>query len=335
VVVTGATVEPAVSPPAPRRRHPVARGIGAAVGWVATGLALLGLVAHFLDTRHQSLIVLASAAWVLAPLGVLGLVLHLWRRAWFAVAAALVLVVVDVVVYAPAFVAERPPTNGTTLRVSSQNMLYGEADAGVVVGRVAAADVDVFVAQELTIRSVARLRAAGLDRLLPYSVVDARTDANGTGLWSRYPIEGRRRLADVGVLGVLADLTLPGGTKVTAMTLHPSAPFPQDPSDWYHDLERIRGLLRGIPPGPVVVGGDFNATLDHARFRRLLVDGWRDGAEQAGSGWVRSWPADRAVPPVVGIDHVLTRGTVATSVDTVRTPGTDHLGLLATVVVPR
>ncbi|MHA3702938.1 endonuclease/exonuclease/phosphatase family protein [Jatrophihabitans sp. YIM 134969] len=318
-----------------RRRHPVARVVGAVLGWIAAGLAGLGLLARFLDTGHQTLILLAAGAWVLAPLSVVALVLHLWRRGWFSVVAVLLLVVGQIVVYGPLFVARTPPAGGETVRVLSQNMLYGEAAPGRLVQRLRTLDVDVFAAQELTPGAVAGLRRAGLDDLLPYSVLDARPESAGTGLWSRYPISDPVRLADRGLAGVQAAVRTPGGTSFTALSLHPSSPFPGDPGAWYVDLDRIRTMLLALPPGPVLAAGDFNATVDHARFRRLLVDGWRDGAEQAGAGLVRSWPSNRSVPALVGIDHVLTRGPVATSVTTVPAPRSDHDGLVATVVVPR
>lgn len=326
---------PAAAPP--RRRHPVARAFGAVVGWLSAGLATLGLVAHFLDTTHQSLIVLASGAWVLAPFSILALGLHLWRRGWLAVIVVVLLVAGQTAVYAPLFVADAAPSSpAATIKVLTQNLLYGQAKASRLVQRVKAEQIDVLAVQELTQDSADALRAGGLDKLLPYSVLDPRPKSPGTGIWSRYPIADQQRLAaSRGMAGVVATITLPGDAKLTALSLHPSAPFPQDPADWYSDLDQIRDLLLSLPPGQVIAAGDFNSTLDHARFRRLLVDGWHDGAEQAGAGVIRSWPSNLAVPALVGIDHVLTRGLVVTSATTVVTPGSDHLGLLTTVAVPR
>ena len=335
-VVTEAPTAPQPTPvAAPRRRHPVARGFGLVIGWTCAVLAALGLAVHVLDTRHQSLIVLASAAWVFVPLSVVALGLALWRRAWIAVAVAAALVAVQAVVYMPLFVAQTAPSSpAATVKVLTQNMLYGQANAGRIVTRVKSTRVEVFVAQELTTPAVARLRAAGLDELLPYSVLDPRPESAGTGVWSRYPITDGTKLASQGLAGVTGRISV-GGVTLGVGTVHPSSPFPGDPGDWYHDLDLIRSVLRAEPAGPMIVGGDFNATSDHARFRRLLVDGWEDGAQQAGVGLVRTWPSNRGIPALVGIDHVLTRGAVTTSVKTVYAPGSDHFGLLATVAVPR
>jgi endonuclease/exonuclease/phosphatase (EEP) superfamily protein YafD len=70
-------------------------------------------------------------------------------------------------------------------------------------------------------------------------------------------------------------------------------------------------------------------------FRALLVCGYRDAATQLGAGLVRTFPADSHVPPLVGIDHVLTYQARATSMHTLRVSGSDHLALAATVGLAR
>ena len=49
----------------------------------------------------------------------------------------------------------------------------------------------------------------------------------------------------------------------------------------------------------VIAGGDFNATVDHAQFRHLLSGGYRDAAEQAGAGFVPTYPTDYPFPPLL------------------------------------
>ena len=86
--------------------------------------------------------------------------------------------------------------------------------------------------------------------------------------------------------------------------------------------------------GAVIVAGDFNSTTDMLGFRRLLKNGYHDAAEQSGAGLNPTFPANSAVPPLVGIDHILVRNASAGEVRTLRIPGSDHLGLAATVRVP-
>jgi endonuclease/exonuclease/phosphatase (EEP) superfamily protein YafD len=81
----------------------------------------------------------------------------------------------------------------------------------------------------------------------------------------------------------------------------------------------------------VITAGDFNATRDNVPIRELEAAGYADAAGSAGAGLVRTWPNDlERVPPAVGIDHVLSRGTPpARAVTTVEIPGADHLALVA------
>jgi len=48
---------------------------------------------------------------------------------------------------------------------------------------------------------------------------------------------------------------------------------------------------------------------------------------------VRTFPADSWLPPLLAIDHILTRNCAATSVRSVPIPGSDHRGIVATVMV--
>ncbi len=89
-----------------------------------------------------------------------------------------------------------------------------------------------------------------------------------------------------------------------------------------------------MPGETALIGGDFNATLDTVQFRRILAQGFSDAADQAGAGFTPTWPADRWFPPLITIDHVLTRDAVARSVDSVEIPGSDHRALVAVVRIP-
>jgi endonuclease/exonuclease/phosphatase (EEP) superfamily protein YafD len=67
----------------------------------------------------------------------------------------------------------------------------------------------------------------------------------------------------------------------------------------------------------------------------LLTNGYDDAAEQAGSGRDLTYPSNRRFPPLIGIDHVLTRNATAVTTETIEVPDTDHRALLATVMVPK
>jgi hypothetical protein len=102
-----------------------------------------------------------------------------------------------------------------------------------------------------------------------------------------------------------ARLDLPSGQSVQLVCVHarPPKPWPGDA------VARWRGELSILPPPgdtPVILAGDFNATLDHAQLRRLLRLGHHDAALQAGNALVSTWrPEPAGCPALLAIDHIL------------------------------
>lgn len=230
--------------------------------------------------------------------------------------------------------APAPRADAEPVVVMGANLLAGGADPAAVVAAVRADDVDVLVTTEVTDAEVRRLEAAGLSALLPHHAggTDPADAVAGTIVWAREPVRVLARL-DTGLRSYLVrvgDLTL--------VAAHPSAPL--DAADWTHDQGVLRDAVATHRPDLLV--GDLNATLDHAPLRAVLGEGYRDAAEEAGSGtlgWQPTWPSGGqvrvlgiAVPGVVAIDHVLLgEGWTTTGTHTVVLPGTDHRALVAVV----
>ena len=86
----------------------------------------------------------------------------------------------------------------------------------------------------------------------------------------------------------------------------------------------------------MILVGDYNATPDHAQFRRLLRLGYVDAASQVGHGLVPTWgPEPRSGLALFTVDHVLVDprcAVLATSVHVV--PGSDHRALYARFRLP-
>jgi endonuclease/exonuclease/phosphatase (EEP) superfamily protein YafD len=104
-------------------------------------------------------------------------------------------------------------------------------------------------------------------------------------------------------------------------------------------LDRLPATLSEIGEqagaGCVIVAGDVNSTFDMRPFRALLRNGYRDAAEQSGAGFKPTFPGNSRLPPLIVIDHVLTRNCTATSLRTLKVPGSDHRGLVVTIAIPR
>ncbi|MEV0387107.1 endonuclease/exonuclease/phosphatase family protein [Nonomuraea sp. NPDC050643] len=226
------------------------------------------------------------------------------------------------------------PAGGRALRLLTTNLNGGRGDAAVIVDLVRRLNVDVLSVQELTWSARDRLAAAGLAALLPYHV--GRADyrgPEGSGVYARHPMKERTGLFQpVGHHMPVVEVALPGGSPVEVVVVHPVAPVPATVPEW-------EAGVAALPPAPSsgaprILAGDFNATLDHAVFRRLLDTGYTDAAAATGQGLVPTWPQGRPLPPTVAIDHVLTDARAgAVEVRVFDVPRSDHRALFADIRV--
>ena len=82
----------------------------------------------------------------------------------------------------------------------------------------------------------------------------------------------------------------------------------------------------------MIMAGDFNAVDDHGPMQELRRLGLESATDVAGAGWLPTYPADRPLPPLLPIDHVMiNKELTATSVTSFAISGTDHRGLVATL----
>ncbi|MDP9091624.1 MAG: endonuclease/exonuclease/phosphatase family protein [Actinomycetota bacterium] len=312
-------------------RVTIAFAVLGATSLVASSLALIG---RELSTSVQPLIVLAAFAHPLmgfAPFAVLSFAL---ARRWPTTALALVVLALALTVQIPLHLGGVVAPGGTRVQILQANLRLGSATPTSLVDIVRTHQVDILDTEELTIVERDRLVLAGLSRELPYLFDDARPEANGVAIWSRYPLSDEQRYTGFALGAMSATVNIGATVKVTVFATHLAAPFPQPAGLWAAELAHLHRILLAIAVrGPVIVGGDFNATTDTAQFRSLASGTYRDAAQQRGAGYLATYPADRWFPPLLGIDHILLSRGNATSVKTLRLPGSDHRALLAQVRV--
>ena len=244
-------------------------------------------------------------------------------------------------VTAPRAIPRRQPaTTGPVLRVLTVNLLFGRAAWPAVVDLVARTDADVLFLQELSDDAVTRLKQAGLRDLLPSGIDDVRQYRyRGSAIYARYPLRDGLAIESSFASQPTARLDLPGGPSVQLVCVHPHPPYPP----WSAiAVPRWRGELAVLPPPgtpadpPVILAGDYNATHDHAQFRRLLRLGYVDAASQVGRGLVPTWgPMVRGGPALLTFDHVLVDPRCAVlSTAAYPVPGSDHRALYAELRLP-
>jgi endonuclease/exonuclease/phosphatase (EEP) superfamily protein YafD len=230
----------------------------------------------------------------------------------------------------------QPPATGPVLRVLTANLLAGRAEAEVVVELVGRKDADVLFVQELTDEAEARLQRAGLSDLLPHRVTQPMAPGTRVSIYARHPLRGGPLAAPVSAARCIAQLYLPSGQFVQLACIHAAPPRPPRSPD---ATARWRSQLAALPaPGdtPRILAGDFNATLDHAQFRRLLRHGYLDAASQVGNGLSLTWgPRPDRRPTLLAIDHVLVDRRCAVMTTSVHwLTGSDHRALYAELRLP-
>ncbi|HSI27062.1 MAG TPA: endonuclease/exonuclease/phosphatase family protein [Aeromicrobium sp.] len=314
-------------------------GRGWLLGVVTYGLIAIG-VAGFLARHWRAHHTVALAIIAFSPYLMLAaaaaLVIALLRRRRIAAFLAAVVTAAGVGTQVPHFLSDDVPGNAVKVRVMTFNLRLGEADAAEVVREVRKNRIELLMVEELSMTGLAKLVAAGIDKELPYNQgKPGLLGPDGTGLWSRYPIQSGHMVKGLSFATPAALVDVPGVTQpVYAVAMHPIGPRKAS-RYWARDIASVPFILRAVPPGAVIVGGDFNATPDNVWFRAVLeTPGYANAIDQAGSGPIRTYNAEHPLP-LIAIDHVLTRGAVATDVRSVHISGSDHRAIIATVAIPR
>ncbi|HET9872636.1 MAG TPA: endonuclease/exonuclease/phosphatase family protein [Propionibacteriaceae bacterium] len=272
-------------------------------GIVAYGMALLFLLIALVRARRRTLLVVLTAL-TAAMLGC-----HL---IWLA----------------PLFVADHRPATTAPFTVLSLNLLGGNADSEQLMSQAAAVDVAVLL--ETTPTALRRLEALGWDRRFPYAAGGSERFSSGSAIYSRYPLTDQE-VIPTSFPQRAATAAIPGIGQVRIVAVHPCNPFCGE-GTWLAEHEQLRSVAAAHRGQPLVLAGDFNAVEDHLPLRRLRADGLVSATDLLGAGWLPTYPANRAVPPVIPIDHVLLSPELtATALSRFAVSGTDHLGLITSV----
>jgi endonuclease/exonuclease/phosphatase (EEP) superfamily protein YafD len=187
------------------------------------------------------------------------------------------------------------------LRVFSSNLYFANADLTGIVEEIRASDPDVVVFQETTRPHRARLLRE--PALTEYSHRVA-ADNSDTMVLSRVPIESSDIWTAPSRPMARARLSTTIGV-VELVAVHTIAPT-DDASirRWKQMLRLLRDLAEQRDT-PMLMVGDFNATVYHPRFDDLLDTGLTDAHSARGKGFTGTWPRDRGFPPLLRIDHAL------------------------------
>jgi endonuclease/exonuclease/phosphatase (EEP) superfamily protein YafD len=308
-----------------------------ALAWALLLLAVLVFLCRYLASTSHIVILAATGAPYAVLVALTGLAILVGARRWLeAIAALAVMAGLAAPMAAVLLTRAKIPPASLRLSVLTFNMREGRANAHALVAAVRGRGVELLMLQEMTPQALDQLNAAGLQTVLPYSYTEPKPRASGVGIFSATPLTGYRSYSGFGNGVISAVLTRPTGRAVTVFSSHLGAPWPQDALGWRWQSARLGEILAGTP-GPLIDAGDFNASTSLKPFRNLLhAGGVSDASIAAGDAGIRTYPSNAGlVPPLIGIDHVLTRQVAAGSTETVALPGSDHRALAATLYVPK
>ncbi|MFG2545783.1 endonuclease/exonuclease/phosphatase family protein [Streptomyces sp. NPDC048594] len=244
---------------------------------------------------------LAFLPWLLVPTGA-GLLLTLLARWWTGAVwgvALLGLLAWFIEPYGKSVEPAGPPL--AELRVLTSNVEFGQG-TGALVAAVREEKPDLVFVQECEYTCDAALRR-DLAADYPHRQAVEGGGSEGSVILSTYPLKATAGVpATMGMPGAVADVR---GHAVRLQLAHPMPPLPDQVGLWRDELDALRDAVAGDRSTPAVVAGDFNASQDHAAFRRILDTGLRDAARLAGADRTASWPARTAPAFGAQIDHVL------------------------------
>lgn len=305
-------------------------GIGA-LAWATTLAGAAGVGLHFSRSSSHLLVLAASGAPYLMGSALIGAAVFAAGRRWGGVGLAGVIAAAGIWTQAPLYTGVRGDDHGYTVTVMQANLLFDGADPRALIDEVRVRKVEILTVNELTPAAVAALGRAGLDEALPHRYLSPGRTAAGTGIWSSHPLSDTVEYDGFVLNQLSATAAIPEIGPVAVYAFHPVPPV-YGTSVWADELSRLRAILERAPADrPVIVGGDFNATYDHAQYRALSSGRFADAAVQAGAGHLVTYPTDKGWPPLVGIDHILVAGGRAVKVETVGLPGADHRSLVARI----
>ncbi|MBC9728923.1 endonuclease/exonuclease/phosphatase family protein [Streptomyces sp. TRM68367] len=245
--------------------------------------------------------VLAFLPWLLAPAGA-GLLLAGLARWWIGTAWGVVLLGL-LAWYIEPYGTSDDPTGPplATFRVLTSNVEFGNGTEALV-SAVRRHKPDIMFVSECEYTCDALL-GRELARDYPHRQAVEGGGSEGSVILSRFPLKGTDGVSGtMGMPGAVADVR---GQDVRLQLAHPMPPLPDQTGLWRRELDRLRDYAAADRRTPTVLAGDFNASQDHAAFRRILDTGLRDAARLTGADRTPTWPSSTAPTFGVQIDHIL------------------------------
>ncbi|MFG2514569.1 endonuclease/exonuclease/phosphatase family protein [Streptomyces sp. NPDC048584] len=212
------------------------------------------------------------------------------------------------------------------LRVLTSNVEFGRA-TDALIDAVRHEKPDLVFVQECEYTCDAALKRELTDAY-PHRRAVEGGGSEGSVILSRFPLRATDGVpGTMGMPGAVADVD---GHPVRLQLAHPMPPLPDQVGLWQRELGRLRDAAAADRDTPTVFAGDFNASQDHAAFRRILDTGLRDASRLTGADRTPTWPTRTTPAFGTQIDHILvSKAFKATETRFLTLGNTDHRAVLA------
>jgi endonuclease/exonuclease/phosphatase family metal-dependent hydrolase len=185
---------------------------------------------------------------------------------------------------------------------------------------------------------------AAIDELLPATTYPWRAlepdqaPSKGFAILSRVPLAKVERWWSQGHPQLDVIVSPPGAEELRLLVIHTWGPDgARKIALWRAQFEEVADRARGSAgTRPTVLIGDYNATIQHRSFQRLVKAGWRDAGTRSLAGWKPTWPDNWWwLPALFRLDHILVGPGISVRWrQTGRSLGSDHRPVSAILVLP-
>jgi vancomycin resistance protein VanJ len=236
--------------------------------------------------------------------------------------------------YGSLFLPSTSSSVAPDVRVATFNTYVAIDGIDHVLGLVAATRPDVLVLQEVFPPREAALSAALADDY-PHQRAVQSPGVGGVMVASRFPVSNTTPVDEATAASRTTEVVRldVDGQPLQIVPVHLLSPCPTCGTSLTSRLAtegdtrqaEIGAILRALSPGvPAIVAGDFNSNERSGPYRALTGAGFADPHREAGRGPGFTWPDDGAVPALLRIDWVMTRGLTAVDAWVGQGRGSDH-----------
>ncbi|KUM30458.1 hypothetical protein AQ436_12840 [Arthrobacter sp. EpRS66] len=249
-----------------------------------------------------------------------------FKRRWLVAALVMAALIVGALPNMAAPWRQGAITGSSEVSVLSFNALKAGADSKQLAQSIKRTKPDVLVLVETSEPLHQRLAAEGALDALRYRSASVPSGGDvDTVIFSRYPLTQRKQDLSAEATGwyglPVVEAAAPGGP-ILIVGVHIYPPL-DDAGQWRSGLSALQQWVDRHTDMPMILAGDYNSTRTHPQFRELSEDMEPEPSLLP----ITSWPADSFVPPMIGIDHVLSRGIVPLNHEKITINGSDHQAL--------